>query len=398
MKTYIGVNNLSKEAKKIYIGYNNKAVELPITTPPVPPIYGAVWDGSADTFWTRTDDSVGWIDPSPYYAGMSGTPSSPCDDIMPWSGMVKSEDASAGTVVAIPKFYYKMGYASGTTGLKIQIAPASNGAEWATENGFLCSPAHMDRGDGKGERDVVYVGRYHCSSSNYKSATGVTPKVSMKCADFRTNIHNLGSTIWQWDYATLVTIWLLYLVEFADWNSQTKLGGGCSATTATSSAVYNMGSTDSMPYHSGTVSSSIGATVYGANQYRNIENLWGNCFDFCDGIYFSSANVYCIKNPANFSDSSGGTLVGVRPTLSNFISGWNVPTASGFEYALYPYAISGSDSTYVGDYCYYNSSGLVLRVGGNYSQNQYYGLFCLYGNGQAASSGSNLGSRIMILP
>jgi len=397
MKTYIGVNNLSKEAKKIYIGYNNEAVELPITAQPKP-IYGAVWDGSADTFWTRTDNSVGWIDPSPYYAGMSGTPSSPCDDIMPWSGMVKSEDASAGTVVAIPKFYYKMGHASGTTGLKIQIAPASNGADWATANGFKVSPAHMDRGDGKGEREIVYVGRYHCAASTYKSTTGVLPQVNITRATARTSIHALGSNIWQMDFATLVTLWMLYLVEYADWDSQEKLGGGCSATTATSSAAYTMGSTDSMPYHSGTVSSSISATVYGANQYRNIENLWGNCCDWIDGVYFDAANIYSIINPANFSDTENGTLVGTRPTSGDFISAFGISAVSGFEWLLYPSAISGSSTTYICDYCGYSASSVVLRVGGFYSQGRSYGLFYFGGNYAASGSSANIGSRLMILP
>lgn len=126
-------------------------------------IYGATWDGSADSAWERTDDAVGFEDPQPYYSGMSGTPSSPFDNIQPWAGMVRSMDATAGEVVAIPKFYYKMGYADAENnlGLKIQIAPASNGDVWATSNGFSVSPAHVDRGDGKGERDIVYLSLIH---------------------------------------------------------------------------------------------------------------------------------------------------------------------------------------------------------------------------------------------
>ena len=362
-----------------------------------PKVYGAVWDGSADPSWTRTDDAAFFVDPTPYYSGMSGTPVSPFDNIQPWAGMVRSTDANAGEVVAIPKFYYKMEYASGTTGLKIQIAPASNGAQWASDNGYSVSPAHQDRGDGVGERDVVYVGRYHCAS-DYKSKTGVTPKVSATRATFRSGISALGSSVWQFDYASLVTIWMLYLVEFADWNSQAKIGGGCSATTATSSAVYAMGSTDSMPYHTGTVSSSIGAAVYGANQYRNIENLWGNCYDLCDGIYFSGANAYIILNPANFSDSSGGTLIGSRPTSSNYMSSVSISSVSGYEWALLPSGVSGSGTTYTCDYYAYLSGGAGLLIGGNYSQADIHGLFLFNTNFNINQGYNSSGSRLMVLP
>lgn len=349
-------------------------------------IYGVEWDGSSTTLWTRTDDAVGLANPNPYYLNMSGTPSSPFDDIMPWSGMVVSEDSEAGTLVSIPKFYYKLSQNSSTMSLKIQISMTQ-------EDGFVCSPAHMDRGDGAGERDVVYVGRYHCGSSNYKSVTGVTPMTNVTRANFRTAIHNLGSTIWQWDYALLWTIQMLYLVEYADWNSQEKIGYGCSDA----GSVQNSGLCDSMTYHTGT--NAANRTTYGHTRYRYIEDLWGNVFDWCDGIYFSIASVFCIKNPANFSDSSGGTNVGSRATASGYIKGYTQPSVQGFEYALYPNSVDGNldGSTYIGDYCSYNSSGVVLRVGGNYDQSQGRGLFCLFGGNAATGKGVGIGSRLMKL-
>jgi len=358
-------------------------------------VYGVQWDGTSTTSWTRTDDAASFSDPQPYYSGMSGTPSSPFDDKMPWSGMEIVDDADAGKLVKIPKFWYK--WTRSGSSMKLQISDAA-------QTGFLVSPAHADRGDGAGERDYVYVGRYHCGSSNYKSVSGTTPKVSTTRSDFRTGIHNLGSKIWQYDFAMWWTINMLYLVEFADWNSQAKIGGGCSETTASSSAVYNMGYTDSMPYHTGTTSSSIGATVYGGTQYRHIEGLWDNCYDWCDGVYFagtSNLDVYAIKNPANFSDTTGGTKVGTRPSATGWATAWNDPSAvSGYEYALYPSTADSTldGSTYICDRCYYGASGVVLYVGGNYGQNQNYGAFFLYGNGQASYQFAYIGSRLQKLP
>lgn len=348
----------------------------------IPKIYGVSWDGTSTTAFSRTDDAELFTDPIPYVSGASSY-SSPFDDISPWKDMKIVEDSTSGSLVAIPKYYYKWTKTGDTMKLQISAEPFE---------GSLVSPAHADRGDGKGERDVVYVGRYHCNSS-YKSVTGSSPKAKITRATARTNIHNLGSTYWQYDFAMYWTIAMLYLVEFADWNSQTKIGYGCS----TNGSVMSMGYTDSMPYHTGTTATA--RTSYGGTQYRYIEGLWDNVHDWCDGVYFNGANVYCTKNPSNFSDSSGGTLVSTRPTASNFIKSWNIPTASGFEYALYPATVGGSGSTYTPDYCYVSSSAVViLHVGGGYIQSSYFGLFCLYGGHPVSGSNSDVGCRLQKLP
>lgn len=51
----------------------------------------------------------------------------------------------------------------------------------------------------------------------------------------------------------------------------------------------------------------------------------------------------------------------------------------------------------VDDYCNYNSSGVVLHVGGNYNQNQNHGAFYLNGNNTASNSNANIGSHILAL-
>ena len=346
------------------------------------PVYGVSWDGTSTTRFSRTDAAANFADPVPYVSGASSY-GSPFDNIYPWSGMNIVDDSVAGKLVSIPKFYFKW-TKTGTT-MKLQISEAMF-------DGAHVSPAHADRGDGSGERDIVYVGRYHCNSS-YKSVTGSAPKTSITRSTARSGIHALGSSYWQYDFAMFWTICMLYLVEFGDWNSQAKIGYGC----GNNSSAQNVGASDAMPYHTGTMQSA--RTTYGVGcQYRYIEDLWGNVFDWCDGIYFSGADVYCIKKPASFSDSSGGTKVGTRPTSSGYTSAWGIPTASGFEYALYPSVASGSDSTYIPDICYYNSSGTVLFVGGFYYRYLYCGLFFLDGSHSASYSYSYVGSRLQKLP
>ena len=360
--------------------YNAPAAKTCSVTVSFAQIYGVQWDGTASTTWSRTDAAETFMNPTP--AVNNGNGSSPFDTIMPWAGMVVEDDATAGRLVKIPKYWFK--WTRSGNGMKLQI---SNGPE----AGFHVSPAHADRGDGKGERDYVYVGRYHCNTS-YKSQAGSQPAANMTRAAARSSIHNLGSTYWQYDYAMYWTIMMLYLVEYANWNSQATIGYGCSP----SNAKFNMGATDNMVYHTGT--SAASRTTYGSVQYRHIEGLWDNVFDWCDGIRFSGSTVYCIANPASFSDTSGGTNVGTRATSSGWISGWTNPTADGFEYALYPNAVGGSETTYVCDYCYYDASGVVLRVGGYCGQSQNRGAFCLGGSNTASYALADIGCRLQKLP
>ena len=257
-------------------------------------IYGVTWDGSSTTKWVRTDESEDFQDPSPALSG--GTGSSPFDNIEPWSGMVRVTDDEAGELVAIPKFWYKLT----KDGTAITLKIATKAVE-----GFSVSPAHMDRGDGKGERDVVYVGRYH-SVSGYKSASGATPIRNIGRSTARTNIHNLGETIWQWDIAMLRTIQMLYLVEYADWYSQSVIGYGCGNLGGN---VYaNTGLSDSMGYHTGTMQSARSSAGAGI-QYRYIEDLWANAMCWIDGSYYNSNGFNVIFNPSKFSIYQNGTTI-----------------------------------------------------------------------------------------
>lgn len=339
-------------------------------------IYGASWDGTSTTKWSRTDEAEEFTDPVPYVAGASSY-GSPFDNLQPWAGMVKSE-RTGGTMVAIPKFWYKL--EQNGAGMTIQIA------DRAVE-GYSVSPAHMDRGDGHGERDVVCIGRYHCNGT-YKSGTG-SPRANMTRSSARSGIHNLGSTIWQSDFAMRFTVWLLYIVEFCDWNSQAKIGYGC----GNDSSLQPMGYTDSMPYHTGTTQSS--RTTYGCGtQYRNIEGLWDNCYDWCDGCYYNSNGLNIILNPANFSDSSNGTAVGVPS--DGWPSAFRVKANGDFPVFI-PTSASGSDATYSCDYWYFSSPNPCLYVGGDYDHNSYYGLFYVSYDSASYYSG-NIGCRLQELP
>lgn len=360
-----GTNHTAPEAKTCAV------------TVSIPRIYGAQWDGTSTSKWSRTDAAAGFVDPVPYVAGATNY-SSPFDNLQPWAGMVKS-NRTGGVMVAIPKFWYKLTQ-SGKT-IKVQIADKATA-------GFSVSPAHMNRGDGKGERDVVYIGRYHCAS-DYKSKTGTTPKNNITRSAARSGIHALGSTIWQADFAMRFTIWLLYIVEFADWNTQKTIGKGC----GNNSGVQNMGYTDSMPYHTGTTQSN--RDTYGlGTQYRNIEGLWDNVLDWCDGCYYNSNGMNIIINPNSFSDSSGGTSAGT-PT-HGWPSAFTVTNKGGFDMFI-PSESNGGENIASCDYWNFGASYPCVYVGGDYGRSANRGLFYVSYT-SASGTGGSVGSRLQDLP
>lgn len=341
-------------------------------------IYGVEWDWTSggSTKGTRTDGAAGFSDPNP--AVNNGSGSSPFDNLYPWSGMVK-ETRSGGVMVKEPKYWYKWT----KTGKKLKLQIADGPVE-----GFHVDPVNMDRGDGLGELDFSYIGRYHCGS-DYKSSTNVAQKVNITRSAARSGIHNLGSYIWQMDFAQMWYVGMLFLVEFADWNGQTKIGYGCSQ----SGSKQNNGRTDAMQYHTGTTAAN--RTTYGFTQYRNIEGWWDNVFDWMDGCYYNSNGLNVIKNPAQFSDSANGVLVG-KP-VGGYPSDLAIPTQDGLEWALYPSAANGSQTTYVPDSWNFNGGSPCLFHGGYYYQGLNYGPFYVGCSGTSDSS-SIIGCRLQERP
>lgn len=324
-------------------------------------IYGASWDGSSTTKLTRTDDAALFTDPAPAVGDEVG--SSPFDNCYPWSGMVRvTQDGNE--LVAIPKYWVKVSHAP----FKIQIADKET-------PGYQVSPAHRDRGDGKGERDVVYIGRYECDGS-YMSRSG---------------IHALGAEYWQADFALQLTWWFLYIVEYADWNGQTAIGQG----SVTLNKINNTGTTDSMVYHTGRAAGTDDKT---AVQYRWIESPWGDVREWRDGIIFSDDNISTYNNPANFSNTYAGT--GSVTRSNKRVEGWI--TEWGYDSDdtsfIYPSAGGGSETTFIPDYCYYDTGIRALSVGGYYYERLSAGPFCLDSSYSPVNTSNAIGSRLQKLP
>lgn len=369
-------------------------IDLPII---VTKIFGVCWNyGSSSTALTRltaANDPNGLVntsvttDPSP--AVGTGSGSSPFDSYMPWKGMeeyniisnaVSYKKGETGfsrtsndTVVYIPEFYYKI------------VDDATNSKRY-----FYIADSEMT-GFTKHPGSGRYVGKYH-TITGYYSKSGSQPLTNITSATARANSKAKGSNWSQYDFATYSAIVLLYLVEFADWNSQSKIGQGCG-----SGSKVNNGGCDSMDYHTGTSASS--RTTTGPVQYRNIEGLWSNVFDWVDGINMNSRSVYICTTPANFADNTttNYTETGITlPSSDGYIKAMGYSSAA--PWAMVPSANGGSATTYVPDYVYSYSGWRALYVGGYYNSHAAYGLMFFDAYNDSSFSSDNIGARLLFIP
>lgn len=352
-------------------------------------VFGVVWDTSnsstALTRLTPETDPYGLVTRSvttePVPAVGTGSGSSPFDAYAPWSGMKECNLNASGTVTAwkgdssfarsndytmvfVPEFY---------------VAAKRNG----TKQYFYVSDKPKS-GFTKHPGSNKYIGKYHMTRGGYSISVG-EPVVSITRDTARNKAKSIGQKFHLYDFATYCAIIFLYIVEFADWNCQSKIGQGC---TNNSSSI-NSGGTDSMTYHTGRASGTDGKT---AVQYRWIENLWGNVYQFIDGFNANGTTAYYCTDPSEYADntSSGYTNIG---TLSG--SGWIKDLTVTDNGLLIPKTSGGSGTTYVPDYVYSSSDWRVLYVGGDWSNGSYAGLLCFYADGASSDSYSNVSARLL---
>ena len=361
-------------------------------------VFGVCWNYNAQstalTRLKKATDPNGLVNvditTNPAPAVGTGAGSSPFDNYLPWSGMdeyniinnaVSYKKGQSGfsrssydTVVFIPEYYFRI------------IDDAANKKRYfyiadKAKSGFTKHP-----GSGK------YVGRYN-TISGYYSKTGSQPLANMTRATARTNSKNKGSKWGQYDFASWCAVWLLYLVEFADWNSQATIGVGI----CNGSSMSNTGGTDGMSYHTGTAASSRTAT--GAVQYRNIENPYGNIWEWIDGVNFSDGTVYVCITPANYADdtTAGYTNAGTKVQNNGFIKA--IGLSSTAPWAFFPTEVGGSETIYIPDCAYYGSGWRVLMVGGYYGNSTGdVGLFYFSAGNASSNSHSNVGARLLFHP
>lgn len=386
---YISLIFLSEESENWDSSTNSRMIDIESLTS----VFGVSWDSSqpstALTRLTKANDPNKLvtvdITTEPVPAVGTGSGSSPFDNYMPWMGMEEVDiDASgrvypanrtspsSATCVKIPQFYYKVEKSGNIFRYYIADGPI---------DGFSLHPGSES-----------YVARYEgylvnksggqalCSYSNTPAKTGLTR------AEFRNYAKNFASNAQLYDFAAWCAYDLLYLVEYADWDSQKKIGPGIVNDTA----AHKTGETDAMVYHTGRANSGDNSAV----QYRGIENPWGNVWEWVDGINFNNYAPVICTDPTKYADDTTTNYTVAGVPLGGSGSTKTLGISTNLPWAYLPREPGGSETTYIPDSMNSSSAWKVLMVGGSRGNSSAAGLFCFHAGNSSSSSGVSIGTRL----
>jgi hypothetical protein len=353
-------------------------------------VFGVMWDTSnsstALTRLTKTSDPYGFVTKDvttePVPAVGTGAGSSPFDSFMPWSGVQECSLKSDGSILAwrgdsgysrqnpyimvyIPAFYVTQKRSGTKQYFYVSDKP---------KTGFTKHP-----GSGK------FVGRYVMGGGGVCSAPNNSPWVGITRSSARNETRADRPKFHLYDFATYCAIIWLYVVEFADWNCQSKIGRGY----IDNSKAEKTGGTDILVYHTGRAAGPDGGT---AVQYRWVENLWGNVYQWVDGFNANGTTAYYCTDPSQYADdtTTGYTQIGTLPA-----SGWIKDLTVTDNGLLIPKTVGGSETTFIPDYADSSSGWRVLNVGGGWGSGSSAGLLWFGASNTSSSSSSDISARLL---
>ena len=345
-----------------------------------PKVIAVQWDygnsSSALTRLTPETDPLGLVTETIDAEPVVGV-SSPFDAYAPWNGMKRRNFASGApeawdgedgfstttkdTMVWIPEFWVKV---VDNAGSSIRDYYLSTGEA----EGFVKHP-------GSGQ----YVGAYPTSNNN-QSMSGKSFQVNRSIVTMRTNAKAKGAGWGLIDWAERSAIQFLFIIEFANWNSQ----GIFNQTAGTQNQT---GLTDTLTYHTG---------YNGKVRYRWIEDIWNGVFEWTDGLNVVNGQVYVSTDRDNYqSDVTAGYTL-ISGCAGNNYNIQKLKYDAGHPWSIgLPEATGGSAyDQYIGDDGLISSGTYVLACGGDWRSNANYGLFRFYAYRSSSYSYSNYGSRL----
>jgi hypothetical protein len=380
----------------------SEVAALNITTDELIPEYGVQWTQSTDTV-IRLDDA-------------DGLSRSDFDTIEPWASMrrcmvnddrsinyyidptdptkigevVNTADYTTGgtavytgadgqVMVEIPKFFYKT------------AEPSSNVYQWYVSMsdlpGYDVHPAFVTDGQ---TRDKIYMSAFEgsaaTSTGTLRSISGVASLGSRTLPQFRTQAQARG-TGWQIQtYQATQALQVLYLIEYADFDTQTTIGNG----VVSGASFINTGATIS----SGNASTGTTANSTSAMSYRGIENWYGNRWKWVDGLNRNGSNVF-VANEDFESDITTSPYTLVTSALDIGVN--DFPVDITFP-DFFMKQRGGSSTSHTHDrFDTRNTGNRTARYGGSAEDGVNAGGFNLGLNDTSSTTTAFVGSRLQIL-
>lgn len=383
-----------------------------------PDTYGLEWNKTTDSY-TRLNDA-------------EGKARSYFDNVYPWAGIRRCilndsgqivayygesgfvENGSTGQVmVRIPKFYYRA--ESFTNGYRWYVSPTQH-------TGFKVHPAFVRN---EVEKDCIYISAYEgclydVSASAYitndaqvadftagtgdklssiagaKPCSGLTQNLTLPNA--RILAHNRGSGWELQDFLTSSAIQLLYLIEYANFNSRATIGRGVVDKTddGSTNMAVNTGATSSLGNASGKASGTDGLVSV---SYRGIENFWGNIWKWVDGLNIQADNKPWVADHSFASDTFTSPYTYLNGTLAT-TNGYakDILFNSSIDCGFLATVVGGSGNSYLCDYYWQNTGNRVALLGGCWNRGSTAGALCWHLNSASSIRDRIIGARLLYVP
>lgn len=390
--------------------------------PRINDIIGVKWNSaSSSPTLTRVDEDLQEIT-SPYLGGWTKF----FDSHAIWGQMWRCSLTAGGTptfgsnprgdgltltddyvMVRVPRVYQRFVYDDGDWYWLVSPEPSS---------GFSLQPTFNQRGHSASPAKQIYVGSYHAhdaGSSKLGSKSGSTPLVNQTMATFESRGNNIGTGWGLMNFHTLCLLQMLFYIEYASFDSQTKVGPGYTNPANTGPLASGGASTFERP--SGT---SVGTTDVQAVSWRGIENLWGNIWQWIPGYNTTDISRRILKRdgtgtiadvlasgsyeeitdpiPLNGTTRVSGTDAGTY--CHGHVSAFDRDAGNILGPMFVPGALIGASDTYLTDYFYSHQSDIsqtgVLLAGGDWYGGLKAGVGCRHSKGGPSSVGANVGGRL----
>ena len=182
---------------------------------------------------------------------------------------------------------------------------------------------------------------------------------------------------------------MLYIVEYADYNSQNKLGKGNSNNTT----VLASGGCDNLGMKSGCLINDGRHSVI----YRGIEDIYGNIWQFIDGLNIKDRIAYVSYNSSDYAiDKFDGSYKQVGYTLPA-TDGWTKELGYDNSNPLIGLTtvVGGSESTYITDIYLQSEGNNIAIFGSRWSDGAFCGLWCWNLNSSSSWASVNISSRLL---
>ena len=256
-------------------------------------------------------------------------------------------------------------------------------------------------------QDVDWTNDVLASIAGAKPTSGLTQSGATRNG-FRTIAAKRGSGWSQQTIQSVSATQILFLVEYASFNIQEKLGAG--VTTKVDDGATSMteitGATTTLGNKSGQV---INTNGYSVVAYRGEENPFGNLWKWVDGINTNNGSTFAEGDTGTiyvadhgFKDDSGDAPYH-EVGFSSVYLGWSYISAFGYaeddDWLFYPTEGKGNSSLPVGDFGQVVNPGWRVAVlGAGWDIGSGSGLFFLGVVNDSGTRSRYIGGRLLYVP